>query len=303
MDEVIGSGVGRVRSAASGRQVLQEFDARAGPQSQPRDPETRALDVVEPFLLEAEVPALSGHGKPQEIAVEAEAPLGVRHDDGRVVDAEKEAGRRRLPARIALAGWEPDQLEVMAIGVLEVERPNPARRRVGHRQGLWSGRRVAHSGAAEDAVGLVHVAHHDGHVLEPVVVGPPIDGRGAALGGQVLGQFEHFAAKPEPGRQQARSEYAGQSLDIGSVRLAPFDQFETEHLGKEPDAPIEVGHRKADVRDRDATCGQPFVRLLPGGRAGGAERRPQQDGQDDGPPGHPSGSSSAGVGHRNLPIR
>ncbi len=78
------------------------------------------------FLFNALVVAFPGHPQSQQIAVEGEAPIGIPHHDGGVIDAEEE-GLPVLPARVALIGRELQNLERMAVRITEVEGSNPRR--------------------------------------------------------------------------------------------------------------------------------------------------------------------------------
>ena len=79
-------------------------------------------------------------------------------------------GRSPMPVRIALARREPEDLEEVAVRVLEVEGADAAGVRVPVRQPLRRGRGVLDPVLAEPRIGPVHVAHDDRHVLEPAVV-------------------------------------------------------------------------------------------------------------------------------------
>src|SRR5213593_1908612 len=86
-----------------------------------------AADGVQACLLGPGVLAAAGDAEAEVVAIEGDALLGVSDRDRGVVDAEEEPIGRLLPARIALAGREPDELQRMAVGIAEVEGANAAR--------------------------------------------------------------------------------------------------------------------------------------------------------------------------------
>jgi len=81
---------------------------------------------VQPLLFDAPVLARAGDAAAQHIAIELQARLRVRHDDRRMVDAEEQPVGRLLPARVALAGREPDDFENVAVRITETERADAA---------------------------------------------------------------------------------------------------------------------------------------------------------------------------------
>lgn len=86
MDEIVGPLVRGRGAAVAGAHILEKLDA--GPArrcAQARDPEPRAGNVVQPFLLRAVVETVTGDSQPQEIAVEAQALVSVAYDDRGVV--------------------------------------------------------------------------------------------------------------------------------------------------------------------------------------------------------------------------
>ena len=58
--------------------------------------------------------------QPDQVAVEVGAALGVATRDGRVVDAEEQPAARRCHFGLALVGRELEQLQRMAVRVLEL---------------------------------------------------------------------------------------------------------------------------------------------------------------------------------------
>jgi hypothetical protein len=57
---------------------------------------------------------------------------------------------------------------------------------------------MSHAVLAEHGVGAVHVAHHDGHVLEPAVIAPGVAGNRPASWRDVLGELDLLVAQPHP---------------------------------------------------------------------------------------------------------
>ena len=76
----------------------------------------------------------------------------------------------------------------------------------------------------QHGVGPVHVADDDGDVLEPLVVGAGIDRNGPAPRGEILGQFQHLGAQPEPHDAQTHAENADEVL-MDSPATSTSDTF------------------------------------------------------------------------------
>src|SRR5258705_3175304 len=124
--KIVGASIRRYRPPVPRGQVLQELDARTGRRPERRDAEAGAKDVVQALLLRPVVLALACHSKAERIPIAAKALRGIADDDRGVVDAKEEA-IAPAPLRIALAGREPQDLERVAVRVLEVKRADPAR--------------------------------------------------------------------------------------------------------------------------------------------------------------------------------
>src|SRR5206468_4706304 len=153
-------------------QVLQEFHARTGLSPKRRDAKACAKDVVQALLLRPVVLALACHSEAERVPVAAEALRRVADDDRRVVDAEEEAIARLVPLQIPLAPREPQDLERVAVRILEVERADPARIRVPVWQALRRWRSVLDAMLVKRRICAIHVAHDDRDVLKPPVVAP-----------------------------------------------------------------------------------------------------------------------------------
>src|SRR5258706_15088456 len=93
--------------------VFKELDAGSTLRSQRGDAEPSAKHLIQVFLFRAVVLSATGDTHPEQISVKREAPLRVADDDGGVVDAEEEVGRRLLPLWAAFTGREPDDFEDM----------------------------------------------------------------------------------------------------------------------------------------------------------------------------------------------
>ena len=108
------SGRGRwrvVRRDSAGRRAARGIRAarcRARGGAQRRDAQARAEDAFSRSCSGAVVLAVAGDAQAEPVAVEREARLGVADRDRGVVDARGTAGPRRLPARVALVGREPE---------------------------------------------------------------------------------------------------------------------------------------------------------------------------------------------------
>ena len=136
----------RRRSAASARRRRRSRAGRRGRAGRRRARDTRAARSPAPprarrpvmrtrdgehrvqvLLLGPPVLALAGDAQAEPVAVEARRSRGVGDRDRRVVDAEEERASPGVCQRgCALARREPDQLQVVVVGVAEVERADPA---------------------------------------------------------------------------------------------------------------------------------------------------------------------------------
>ena len=70
--DVVGALIGGGRTSVTRCQVLQQLDAGPVLRAQRRDPEPRAENVVEVFLLDVVVLALSRNGETERVAIEAQ---------------------------------------------------------------------------------------------------------------------------------------------------------------------------------------------------------------------------------------
>ncbi len=165
-----------------------------------------------------------------------------------MVDAEEQAVCR-LPARIALAAREVQHLEVVAVGIAEIERRDSARVLVPRGQGLRAGRGVRDAVRAQRRVRAVHVAHDDRDVLEPAVVAARVRRDRAALGREELPQLEGLGPEREPRDAHARAEYAIDVLEVRPLLLPFRGSREAEHVDVEANGAIEVADRHADRID------------------------------------------------------
>ena len=107
------------------------------------------------------------------------------------------------------------------------------------------------------SVGPVHVAHDDGHVLEPPVIAARAERHGPPLGGEVFDQLDRLVAEPHADRAHAEPEDALELFVLPAPYLDVGDLLEAEHLGVEGDRPVGVGHGHPDRAHRadDSLCG------------------------------------------------
>jgi len=118
-----------------------------------------------------------GHSKMQQVTVKFDASASVGNGDRSVVDPQKYPFRGSLPFCLSFAWGKVDQFQVMPIRVTKIESGNACRLLVPCGQGL---RRVGDEASPyclNSLVRLIHVGDHNGHVLEPVVVGSRIRGK------------------------------------------------------------------------------------------------------------------------------
>jgi len=83
----------------------------------------------------------------------------------------------------------------------------------------WRRRGVLHPLGAQPGVCAVHVAHDDGHVLEPSVVAPRVGGHRSPARREVLGELEHLVAEPHAHHAHAEPDDALQALPVGTPDL------------------------------------------------------------------------------------
>jgi hypothetical protein len=155
----------RRRASVRWRQIVEQLDPGSGLGAQAGDTHMRVRNGGEPFLLGAG----AGDVQTQAAAIKGRARLGVLRDDGTVVDAEVKLVLL-LPARLAFAGWELDQLERVAVGIAERNRSDAARVRVRGGQCLRPGGNRRRTLPPHDRISPVDVRDDDREVLKPAAV-------------------------------------------------------------------------------------------------------------------------------------
>src|SRR6516164_8074830 len=80
-----------------------------------------ARDSGQLFLFDPRVVTAADNGKSEQIAVEPQTRVGVADGDGAMVYAEEQLVRRGMPLRLPFVGREVDELELVAVGISEVE--------------------------------------------------------------------------------------------------------------------------------------------------------------------------------------
>src|SRR2546429_7816264 len=208
VDEIVRALVGWGGAAVAGAHVFEKFDTGPRRRAQTSDPEPRAGHGVEPLLLGAVVETRAGDPEPQQVAIEAQARVGARDDDRRVVDSEEQSSLRPLPLRVTLAGRKLEDFERMVVRIPEIEGADPAGVGVPVREALRRWRHPPHAVRLEHGVGAVHVAYDDRHVLEPAVVAARVRrGRTARRSGPGH-QLQRVDAEPEANDAHARAGHA-----------------------------------------------------------------------------------------------
>src|SRR3954447_11080426 len=170
VDQVAGLLLRRKWTSVARRQVFEKLDARARRGPQRSDAQACAENVVEPLLLGTVILALARDLHPQPVPIELQAGLCVSNDDRGVIYSQKQAIRRGVPLRIALARREPQDLQRMPVRIAKIERADAARVEVPDRQKLRPRRRMLHLVLPEPLVTAIHVADNDRDVLKPVVI-------------------------------------------------------------------------------------------------------------------------------------
>src|SRR5258708_2412695 len=102
---------------------------------------------------------------------------------------------------------------------------------------------------AKNGIGLVHITHNDGDMLEPEVVAAGINGERSALRSQELPQLDTLLPQLQPGHADSCTRYPEQMFNLRAGRLRLRDLAKGEHVGKEIDGTVEIAHRKSDGID------------------------------------------------------
>src|SRR6266550_2995103 len=87
VDQIVGAGVAWKWAAVLRGKVLQKLDPRPGRGTESRDMEPSALDVVQVLLLGAEVHALTGDPKAEQVTIKRKTGAGAADHYGGVIDA------------------------------------------------------------------------------------------------------------------------------------------------------------------------------------------------------------------------
>src|ERR671924_1133131 len=111
-----------------------------------------------------------------------------------MIDTQKKPPVRLLPLWIAFARWKVDELQIVAVRILEVESLDASRCFVPIWNPLRAGGGMLYFMSAQLLVGLIHVAHDDSDVLEPLIVAARVHGNRPAFGREIFGQFDDFIA-------------------------------------------------------------------------------------------------------------
>src|SRR5437762_1668787 len=248
-------------------------------------------DLVQVLLLGPIVLALALHLESQEIAIEAEARRRVAGDDRRVVDAEEQPAGRSLPLGVALPGRELQDLQHMAVRVLEVEGADAAGLGVPVGQALRLGRDVLGAMLSQAPVRPVDVAHDDRDVLERAVVAARVRRDRPATRRQVFRQLDRLLAQPETDDAHAEPEDALEALVVLARHLDVRDGLEPEDVGEE-------AYRAVHVR-----YGDPHGVDRPDERAPRPGRRRGREGEREEPGGEDGGAPHASRSRRWSPTR
>jgi hypothetical protein len=151
----------------------------------------------------------------------------------------------------------------MSVRILEVKRANAGRAGDGFGQQLGAGRGMLDLESPEPSVRAVHVAHDDGHVLEPAIVAPGVGGRGAPGRAQILGELQVLLAQLEPHHPNAGAGEPLQAVVARPACLLIAHDPKVEHMGVELHRAVHVAHGHPHHRDRQGPRGR-----LHGGHSG-----------------------------------
>ena len=108
---------------------------------------------------------------------------------------------------------------------------------------------MGHSVAAKVGVGLVHVAHDDRDMLEPMVVAAAVDRDRPPFGRQEIDELDVLLPKAQPNNSGAHSEHAEQARVILSGDLDVRDNLERQHLSVEWKRTLHIAYGNGDGFD------------------------------------------------------
>src|SRR4030095_6503625 len=168
--------------------------------------QTRASDIIQMLLFGAVVRALADEFKAKQVAIVFQTVVCIRHDNGAVVDAEIEFIVILLPARIALAGWEINDFQIMSIGIFKIESANAGGGFIADGDRLRAGGDVTDFGAAKLLICPIHVGYNDGYMLKAMIVAAPARRNRPSFRRQILCQLDYFFAELKAHHPHAQSE-------------------------------------------------------------------------------------------------
>src|SRR4029434_570522 len=112
-----------------------------------------------------------------------------------MIHTQKKTAVGLLPLRVPFTRWKVDELQVVAVRILEVESLDAGRRLIPVGNPLRPGGSVRYFMHAQLLVGLVHVADDNGDVLEPLIVAARVRGDWSASGHKISGEFDELIAQ------------------------------------------------------------------------------------------------------------
>src|SRR5215510_6039342 len=123
-----------------------------------------------------------------------------------MIDPQKETAVGLLPLRVTFVKRKIDELEIVAVRILEVKSLDAGRGLVPVGNPLPASGGLPYVVRAELLVGLIHVAHDNRNVLEPLIVAARVSGYRSAFGRKVFGEFDGFVAQPHAHDSHSHSE-------------------------------------------------------------------------------------------------
>src|SRR5215469_10235908 len=129
-----------------------------------------------------------------------------------MIDAEKQTAVTHVPLARSFVRRESQDLQIVLVGVAEVERLDAACVAIPVRQPLRAGGGVLDFESAQARIGACHVAHDDGNVLERPIVRLQTGRNRSAARSEELHELEVLVAEPQPYYSHAQSEYPEQPL-------------------------------------------------------------------------------------------
>src|SRR5215475_2033113 len=112
-----------------------------------------------------------------------------------MIDPQEETTVGLLPFRVTFVRWKIDELQIVAVRILEIESLNAGCGLVPIGNPLRAGGGVLYFVGAQLLVGLVHIAHDDSDMLEPLIVAARVRGDRSASRREIFAELDQLIAQ------------------------------------------------------------------------------------------------------------